>query len=184
MTMMLRILFGAETVSSKLTTACFHVDSWFTGADFPHAALACIRSAVRRRKLVFYLYFVLLNVCVRMWGSMFLLFVLCQVTKYYFFMGSTTTRYGKEPEFIPGGACDVSRASRRLLEKQLGRHTRKIVLVSLMVQLRFVRQNFKDRCIFKDITTFVSDPSVPLAKMKCASRVQAIFHKVFIFFIH
>lgn len=85
MIMMLRILFGAETVSSKLTTACFHVDSWFTGADFPHAALACIRSAVRRRKLVFYLYFVLLNVCVRMWGSMFLLFVLWQVTKSHFF---------------------------------------------------------------------------------------------------
>ena len=32
------------------------------------------------------------------------------------FLGSTTTRYGKEPEFIPGGACDVSRASRRLLD--------------------------------------------------------------------
>lgn len=32
-----------------------------------------------------------------------------------FLLGSTTTRYGKEPEFIPGGACDVSRASRRLL---------------------------------------------------------------------
>lgn len=32
-----------------------------------------------------------------------------------FFLGSATTRYGKEPEFIPGGACDVSRASRRLL---------------------------------------------------------------------
>ena len=85
MTMMLRILFGAETVSSKLTTACFHVDSWFTGADFPHAALACIRSAVRRRKLVFYLYFVLLNVCVRMWGSMFLLFVTSD--KILFFYG-------------------------------------------------------------------------------------------------
>lgn len=115
MIMMLRILFGAETVSSKLTTACFHVDSWFTGADFPHAALACIRSAVRRRKLVFYFYFVLLNVCVRMWGSMFCCLFCDKWQNPIFFMGSTTTRYGKEPEFIPGGACDVSRASRRLL---------------------------------------------------------------------
>ena len=45
-------------------------------------------------------------------------FVVCFVTSDkipFFLLGSTTTRYGKEPEFIPGGACDVSRASRRLL---------------------------------------------------------------------
>lgn len=46
---MARILFGAETVKTKMSNANFHMDSWFTGADFPHAALVLIETAVRRR---------------------------------------------------------------------------------------------------------------------------------------
>ena len=45
-----RILFGADTVQKKMESAKFHMDSWFTGADFPHVALEQISVAVRLRR--------------------------------------------------------------------------------------------------------------------------------------
>ena len=48
---MIRILFGVDTVKKRMSDAKFHLDSFFTGADFPHAALVLIETAVRRRHL-------------------------------------------------------------------------------------------------------------------------------------
>ena len=44
-----RSFFGAEEVKGKLQAACFCLDSFFTGADFPSVALEQIDAAVRRR---------------------------------------------------------------------------------------------------------------------------------------
>lgn len=48
---MTRLLFGVDTVKKRMSEAKFHIDSFFTGADFPHAALVLIETAIRRRHL-------------------------------------------------------------------------------------------------------------------------------------
>lgn len=47
----MRRLLGPDIVIDALRTHCIHIDSWFTGCDFPHFALEQIAAAVRRRQL-------------------------------------------------------------------------------------------------------------------------------------
>ena len=47
----IRLLFGVDTVKKRMSEAKFHIDSFFTGADFPHSALVLIETAIRRRHL-------------------------------------------------------------------------------------------------------------------------------------
>ena len=44
-------MFGPEEVSDKLRARKFNLDTWFSGADFAHTALAQLNSAVRRRSM-------------------------------------------------------------------------------------------------------------------------------------
>ena len=51
-------------MQAKLTQAKVHWDSWFTGVDFPDAALRAISSAARRRKLGGLLKYFLVLLCI------------------------------------------------------------------------------------------------------------------------